>query len=194
MVKREQSTSGSTIASPSICSTKVYRCLKLRLGRTLRGLHCKRCLVNYRKSPLHQISGVKSSLSGIWQGPDCIDSNGQHNHSLFHQQGGQNEVRLSLCPPLETSVLVSPQRNSSEVSAHSRSLEWNRQAFQMQPSDQTEWSLSQQVFNHWCSRSVILLCEKSGQTFCPKTMKTFRTFSKNLGQNCYKSNFPSTVC
>ena len=57
----------------------------------------------------------------------------------------------SLCA-LETSVLVSPQRYSSEVSAHSRSLECNgRQAFQTQPSDQTEWSLSQ-VFNIWCSR------------------------------------------
>ena len=53
---------------------------------------------------------------------------------------------------LETSVLVSSQRNSFEVSAHSRSLECNSsQAFQMQLSDQTEWSLSQ-VFNIWCSR------------------------------------------
>ena len=58
-----------------------------------------------------------------------------------------------MCPPLETSFLVSPQRNSSEVSAHSGSLECNsRHAVQTQPSDQTEWSLSQQVFNIWCSR------------------------------------------
>ena len=42
--------------------------------------------------------------------------------------------------------------------------------------------------------AVILLREKSGRTFCPKTMKTFRTFSKNLGQNSYKSNFHSTDC
>ena len=142
VVKREQCTLGPTVASPSTHSSKVYRRLKLRLGRTLRGLHCKRCLVNYRKSPLHQLSGVKSNLSGpqefrtSLQGPDCIDSNGQHNCSLLHQQGGQYEIRLSLCPPLEIYVLVSPQRNSSEVLAHSRSLECNsRQAVQMQPSD-----------------------------------------------------------
>ena len=36
--------------------------------------------------------------------------------------------------------------------------------------------------------SVILLHEKSGRTFCPKTIKTFRTFSKNLGQNFCQSN------
>ena len=41
---------------------------------------------------------------------------------------------------------------------------------------------------------VILLHEKSGRTFCPKTRKTFRTFSENLGQNSYQSNFHSTGC
>ena len=40
----------------------------------------------------------------------------------------------------------------------------------------------------------ILLHEKSGRTFCPKTRKTFRTFSKNLGQNSCQSNFHSTGC
>ena len=128
--------------SPSTRSSKVYRRLKLRLGRTLRGLHCKRCLVNYRKPPPHKFSGVKSRVSSpqefraSFQGPDCIDSNGHHNCSLLHQQGGRYESRPSLCPALETSVLVSPQRNSSEVSALSRSLECNsRQAVQTQPSD-----------------------------------------------------------
>ena len=149
VVKRGQCTSGPTIAPPSTRSSKVYRRLKLRLGRTLRGLHCKRHLVSYRKLPLHQLFGVKNSLPGpqefraSLQGPDCIDNNGQHNCSLFHQQGGRYEIRLSLCPPLETSVLVSPQRNDSEVSAHSRLFECNRrQAVQTQPSDQTELSIS----------------------------------------------------
>ena len=91
---------------------------QLRLGRTHRGLHGKRCLVTYRKSPLH-----RASLPG----PDCTDSNRQHICSLLHQQGGRYDSD-SLCA-LETSVLVSPQRNSSEVSAHSRTLECNgRQA------------------------------------------------------------------
>ena len=71
------------------------------------------------ESRLHiNFFGVKSSLPGpqefraSLQGPDCSDSNGQRNCGLLHQQGGWYEIRLSLCPPLETSVLVSPQRNS----------------------------------------------------------------------------------
>ena len=43
-------------------------------------------------------------------------------------------------------------------------------------------------------KSVILLHEKSGRTLCPKSRKTFRTFSKNLGQNSCQSNFHSTGC
>ena len=57
VVKREQCSSGPTFASPSTCPSNVYRRLKLRLGRTLRGLHGKRRLVRHRKSPPHQPLG-----------------------------------------------------------------------------------------------------------------------------------------
>ena len=106
VVKREQCTAGPTIAPPSTRSPNVYRRLKRRLGRTLRGLHCKRRLVRPRKSPPHQSFGIKSSLPGpqefqvSLQGPDCPDSSGQHNCGLLHQQGGLYEIRLSLCPLL----------------------------------------------------------------------------------------------
>ena len=93
-------------------------------------------------SPPHQLPGVKSSFPGplefrvSLQRPDCSDSNGQHNCSLLHQQRGRYEIRLSLCPPLETPVLVSPQRHSSEGTTHSGSVECDgRQAAQTQPSD-----------------------------------------------------------
>ena len=57
----------------------------------------------------------------------------------------------------------------------------------------TPMSLMFEVQNEY-SFAVILLHEKSGRTFCPKTRKTFRTFSKNLGQNSCQSNFHSTGC
>ena len=142
MVGREQCSSRPKVASPSTCSANVYRRLKRRLGRTLRGLYCKRDLVKHRKSPPHQLSGIKGSLPGpqefraSLQGPDCLDSNRQHNCGLLHQQGGRYEIRFSLCPPLETFVLVSPQRHCTEGSTHSRSLECHsRQAVTTQPSD-----------------------------------------------------------
>ena len=50
------------------------------------------------------------------------------------------------------------------------------------------------TFDHRVYKSVILLHEKSGRTFCPKTRKTFRTFSENLGQKSCQSNFHSTGC
>ena len=69
------------------------------------------------------------------QGPDCSCCNRQHNSGLLHKQARGYEVRLSLCPPMETSVLVPSQRDSFEREAHSRSLECDSgQAFQAQSS------------------------------------------------------------
>ena len=90
------------------------------------------------------------------QGPDCADSHRQPNCILLHQQRGRYEIRLSLCRPLETSVLVSPQRNSAEGSTHTGSLECNSgQAVSTQPSDSVGMvplSTSQLAFNLLCSK------------------------------------------
>ena len=141
VVRRRQCTQRSAFAPPSTRSN-IYRHLKRRLGRTLTGIHGKRRLVRTRKSSPHQFLGAKSSAAGpqefrvSLQGADCSDSNGQHNCSLLHQQGGRYEIRLSLCPPLETPVLVSSQKNGSASAAHPRLLECHsRQTVQTQSSD-----------------------------------------------------------
>ena len=129
VVGREQCTTGSASTSSAARTAVVYRHLKRRLGHSLRGLHCKRRLVRTRKSPPHKFFGAKGSVSGpqefraSLQGPDCSGSNGQHNCGILHQQRRGYEIRLSLCPPLETSILVPSQGNSPEGKAHSRSLE-----------------------------------------------------------------------
>ena len=142
VVGRKQHTAGPTLAPPSTRSSAVYRRLKRRLGRTLRGLHCKRRLVTPRKSPPHKLLRVKGSPSGpqefraSLQGPDCSGCNGQHNCGLLHKQTGRYEIRLSLCPSLETPVLVSPQGNKSKGSSHPRSVECDsRQTIQTQSAD-----------------------------------------------------------
>ena len=92
VVGREQCTTGPTFAPPSTRYSAVYRRLKRRLGRTLRGLYCKRCLVSLRKSPPHKFLGVEGCPSGpkefqaSLQRPDCSCSNRQHNCSLLHKQ------------------------------------------------------------------------------------------------------------
>ena len=129
VVGRKACAARPAFTCPVSRSTSFYRRLKRRLGRSLRGSYSKRRLVRAGKSPAYKLSRAESSVSGpqefraSLQGPDCFNSHGQHHCSLLHQQAGRYEIRLSLCPPVETSVLVSPQRNSPEGKAHSGSPE-----------------------------------------------------------------------
>ena len=138
VARRDQCAERTALAPSSACCSTVYRRLKRRVGRTLRGLHCKRHLVIHGKSPSYKLSGTEGSPPGSAtvrasaQGSDCACCNGQHNSGIVHKQAG---VRLSLCPPVEASVLVPPERYSPEGKAHSRSLECDSgQAFQTQSS------------------------------------------------------------
>ena len=132
-------------ANLCILFNTLFSCLQTpqtKAGRTLRGLHCKRRLVSHRKSSSHKLLRTKGSppgpeeLRASLQGPDCSCCDGQHNSGLLHQQAGRYEVRLSVCPPLETAILVPSQGNCPEGKTHPRSLECDSgQAFQTQSSD-----------------------------------------------------------
>ena len=142
VVGQEQCTKGETLAPPSARPTNIYRRLKRRLGRTLRGIHSKRRLVRIRKSPPYQLFGTQGSSSGSQefraavQGTDCSYSNGQHDCSVLHQQRGRYEIRFSLCPTLATPILVSSQEDNSAGQTHSGSLECHsRQAIPAQSGD-----------------------------------------------------------
>ena len=132
----------STPAPSSACRSTIYRRLKRRLGRTLRRLHCKRRLVPPRRPPSYKFSRDESGPSGLTtvrasvQGSDCSCGNRQYHSGLLHKQTGGYEVRLSLCPPLETPVLVPSQRHNVKGKAHSGSVKCDsRQAFSAQSSD-----------------------------------------------------------
>ena len=140
VVGRDQCAKRATLAPSSARPTDFYRRLKRRLGRTLRGIHSKRRLVRNRKSPPHQLLGTQGSSSGSQefreavQGTDCPHSNRQHDCSVLHQQRGRYEIRVSLCPTLAASSLVSSQEDNSAGQAHSGSLECHsRQAIPAQP-------------------------------------------------------------
>ena len=81
------------------------------------------------KPVAHKLSRAKGGPSGPQEvratvlGPDHFDSHGQHNGCLIHQQGGGYEIRLTLCPPLETAFLVQSQTDSSKGQAHSGKAE-----------------------------------------------------------------------
>ena len=64
VAKRGKRSPGSALTSPPTRPTDIYRRLKRRLGRTLRGLHSKRHLVSARKSASHKFLGAKSCTVG----------------------------------------------------------------------------------------------------------------------------------
>ena len=142
VVGRRKCAERSTPAPPSARRSTVYRRLKRRLGRTLRGLYCKRRLVSSRKSPSHKFSRNEGSPPGpqtvraSLQRSDCSCGDGQYHSGLIHKHARGYEVRLSLCPPLEAPVLVPSQGHNATGQAHLRSLECDsRQALPTQSSD-----------------------------------------------------------
>ena len=63
VAKQGKRSPGSVLTPPSTHPTDIYRCLKRRLGRTLRRLHSKRHLVKAKKSPSHKLFGVKGGAA-----------------------------------------------------------------------------------------------------------------------------------
>ena len=135
-----------TLAPPSTRSSAVYRCLKRRLGSTLKGLHCKRCLVTPRKSPPHKFLGAKSSPSVV------VATDNTTVVSYINKQGGMRSG--SLCALLWRLLSWCHPRGISLRGQHipGRLNVIADKLFRHNQLIQTEWSLSQQVFNLLCSR------------------------------------------
>ena len=142
VVRRGKCIKGPTLASIKSRPSTVYRRIKRRLGRSLRGLYGKRRLVRSRKPTSYQLLGTQGSFSGPQEfrtslpKPDCLGGDRQYNCGRLYQQTRGYEIRFSLCPSLETPFLVPSQRNSSESQAHSGSTECHsRQAVPTQSGD-----------------------------------------------------------
>ena len=106
------------------CHSNLYRCLKRRLGCSLRRLHDKRHLVSSRKSSSYKLPGTKSCLTSLEKIPapssrkSRSSCHRQHYSCGIHQQGGRYEVRLTLCPSVATPVLVQSETDCSKGQAH----------------------------------------------------------------------------
>ena len=93
-------------------SSTVYRCLKRRLGCSLRRLHSKRPLVHARKRLAYKLAGTQGcftspkTVRAVVLEPDHSGVFRQHDSGLLHKQGGRYEIRLSLCSPLEAADVV----------------------------------------------------------------------------------------
>ena len=142
MVDQRDKCLARTVFAPlESCRTNLYRRLKRRLGCSLRRLHSKRRLVSSRKSSSHKFPGTKSGLTGLEKVPalgtrqSSSSCHRQHHSCGIHQQGRRYEVRLTLCPSMETPVLVQSEAGSVKGQAHPWSSQCDcRQAVSSRPS------------------------------------------------------------
>ena len=96
-----------TITSNKTCSANLYRCIKRRVGRSLKRTHCQRDLVTARKQTAYKLFGTQGSVSRLKRvskplyRPDSTCGNRQHYRSCLHKQGRGYEVKHILCPTVE---------------------------------------------------------------------------------------------
>ena len=136
----KQCSSRSTITSSKTCSADIYRCIKRRVGRSLKRTHCKGNLVPSRKQVTHKPLVTKGGLSGPkivprpvfkQHSPGC---HRQHNSGCLYQQKRGDEVGLPVCPTVEDPVLVHQETGNSQGTSHPRPAEHDsRQAIQTWP-------------------------------------------------------------
>ena len=139
VVGNRQGAEGSTSTPIATHPPTLYRCLKRRLGRTLRRLHGKRPLVQIRRRLAHKFArtqggpiGTKTVRAVVVE-PNHSSLYGQHDGGCVHQQGRGYEIRFSLCSPLETPALVQPEADCFAIQTYSRSPECHcRQTVQTQ--------------------------------------------------------------
>ena len=159
VARRNQCAERTALAPSSARCSTFYRRLKRRLGRTLRGLHCKRRLVIHGKSPSYKLSGTEGSPPGSAtvrasvQGSDCACCNGQHNSGIVHKQAGGMRSGslcallwslLSWCHP--RGMVLRARHIPGHLNVIADKLSRHNQVIQ------TEWSLSQQMFTLLYSR------------------------------------------
>ena len=149
----------STITPSKTCSANIYRCIKRRVGRSLRRAHCKGTVVPSREQVTHKPLGAESSISsskgvsnpGLQQ--DSVDSYRQHNSGCLYQQRGGDEVGVTVCPTVENPVLVHQTAGNPQDTSHPRPLNVIADKLsRLGQTIQTEWSLHPAVFQAVCAR------------------------------------------
>ena len=104
----------------------IYRCLKQRLGRSLRASLHKRSVVRQGKKATHKYPRIEASVFGPQkvQGPmpksNCAGFYGQFNRCSLHNQTRRNPLSRDVCSPVVNHDLVPSLPDNSNSQAHSR--------------------------------------------------------------------------
>ena len=129
VANRTQRSHRPTITPNKTCSANLYRCIKRRVGLSLKRTHCKRVLVATRKQAAYKLSKSQSSLSSFTRvsrplyRQDGTCGNRQHYSSVLYKQGGRHEVGPTLCPIMENFDLVYQEASNPKSLTHPRPSE-----------------------------------------------------------------------
>ena len=117
----------SSLTPSSTCSPNLYRCIKRRVGRSLKRTYGKGKLVTPRKQTAHKLPRVESSSPGTEGVPNFLYKQGsshsyrQHYCGSLYKQRRGNEVRPSVCPTMENTDLVRQKSSNPQSSTYPRS-------------------------------------------------------------------------
>ena len=129
-----------TITPNKACSANLYRCIKRRVGRSLKWIHCQRDLVTARKQAAYKLFRTQGSVSCLKRvskpvcKQDSTCGNRQHYRDVVYKQGRRHEVGHTLCPTMENLDLVYQTSSNSKSPTYPRAAECgSRQVIQAGP-------------------------------------------------------------
>ena len=119
----------------------LYRCLKRRLGRSIRSKFYKGSVVRPGKKATHKCSRIEgglpgpSKLQGPVPEPNSASCNGQLNSGSLHKQTRRNSLSRDVRSPVEDHDMVPSLSYNIKSQTHSRVSECNgRPSIQVEPS------------------------------------------------------------
>ena len=119
----------------------LYRCLKRRLGHSLRANLCKRAVVRQGKKATHKCSRAEGGFSGPTKvqepmsKPNSVSYHRQLNSGSLHQQTRWNPLSRDVHSPVQDHHLMPSLPDNTKSQTHSRVSECNGQpAVQVEPS------------------------------------------------------------
>ena len=122
------------------CSGNLYRCIKRRMGHSLRGAHCKGNVVLSGKQVMYKLPGTTGGLPGpkIVSRPLSEQSSShryrQHHSGCLYKQGRDHEIGPLVCPAMENPDMVLQETGNSQSPTHSWPAECDsRQIIQARP-------------------------------------------------------------
>ena len=137
---REQGHYRPTVTPNKTCSANLYRCIKRRVGRSRKQMHCKRHLIPSGKQVAYQVPRTQGSLSSLKRVPRPLHTqysifrNRQHHSGVIHKQGRMHGIGPTWGSTMGNLDLVLQKSSDSQSQTHSRPAECgSRQAIRARP-------------------------------------------------------------